>query len=215
MSIVQMEAAGQDALDRASRLLAGIEGGLDKAVRSAVARSVTHLRSSSTKAIRERYAISTANIRANENVKVRYSYQNGVQATVTYAGVKIPLYRYDGVSPKLPGQDTSKSVRAMIDEQWKTIHPSLPAYGHQLNGTAPAHLQDAFVAQMKSGHIGIFERTGDTAGNGREEIREIMGSSVPQMIGSPEVENTLATQTLQKFEERLDHEVNAILNGWR
>ena len=42
-----------------------------------------------------------------------------------------------------------------------------------------------------------------------------MGSSVPQMLGSPEVEEKLAREAMEKFEERLDHETLAILNGWR
>ena len=61
-----------------------------------------------------------------------------------------------------------------------------------------------------SGHVGLFERTG-----GKDEIQEIMGSSVPQMLGSPEVEERLARESMEKFEDRLDHEINAFLNGWR
>ena len=102
MSVIQVEAAGQEALDQATRMLAGIDGGIDKAVKSAMARAVSHLRTNSTKAIRERYAISPANLRAEENVKVRYTYQSGVQAFVTFAGHKIPLYRYDGAAPPHP-----------------------------------------------------------------------------------------------------------------
>lgn len=60
--------------------------------------------SKSAAAIRERYAISTANIRASENVTFRYSYQNGLEAHVTFHGRKIPLYRYDGAPPQIqPG----------------------------------------------------------------------------------------------------------------
>ena len=90
MSVIQVEAVGQEVLDRATRMLAGIDGGIDKAVKGAMARAVSHLRTNSTKAIQERYAISAANLRAEENVKVRYAYQSGVQAFVTFAGHKIP-----------------------------------------------------------------------------------------------------------------------------
>lgn len=215
MSTIRVEAAGADVLDRATRMLAGVEGGLQKAVKSAMSRSVSHLRTSTAQAIRERYAISQANIRADENVKVHYTYQNGVQATVTFSGRKIPLYRYDGAAPKVPTQDTSEWVRVQFGGAWYTVHPSLAASGHQLKGTAPTRFQDAFVAQMKSGHTGIFERTGGAASSGGDEIRELMGSSVPQMLGSPEVEEKLAQEAMGKFEERLDHEILAILNGWR
>lgn len=46
-------------------------------------------------------------------------------------------------------------------------------------------------------------------------IRELMGSSVPQMLGSPEVTEKLTGEAMKKFEERLEHEINAFLYGWR
>jgi len=102
----------------------------------------------------------------------------------------------------------------MIQSKWRRVHPSLAATGHQLKSTAPTRYENAFVAQMKSGHIGIFERTGGITSTGSDEIKEIMGSAVSQMLGNKEVEEKLAEETRQKFEERLDHEVNRILNGW-
>ena len=216
MSTIRVDAVGQEAIDRAKALLSGVESGVEKVLHGAMTRSVSHLRANTAKAIQKRYAISTANIRANENVKVQYSYQNGVQAVVTFYGRKIPLYRYDGTSPKLPTQDTSKWVQAMIDGEAKWVHPSVPVYGHQFTSTAPAYQGDeAFVAQMKSGHIGIFKRTGGSSSTDGEEIKEIMGSSVPQMLGSEKVKEKLSNETMQKFEERLDHEILTIMNGWR
>ncbi len=128
MSVIQVEAAGREALDRAARMLAGIDGGVDRAVKSAMARAVSHLRTNSTKAIREKYAISAANIRANENVTVRYTYQSGVQAVVTFAGRKIPLYRYDGAAPAQPTPDTSRTVAVMIKGEKKWARPCLKCW---------------------------------------------------------------------------------------
>ena len=214
MSVIQVEAAGQEVLDRATRMLAGIDGGIDKAVKSAMARAVSHLRPNSTKAIRERYAISAANLRAEENVKVRYTYQSGVQAFVTFAGHKIPLHRYDGAAPAQPTPNTSEWVKALVAGKWRRVHPGLTASGHQLKSTSPKQFQDAFTARMKSGHVGIFERTGGSTAEGGDAIKELMGSSVPQMLGSPGVAEQLAHESMEKFEERLDHEVLRILNGW-
>lgn len=215
MSTVHVEAAGAETLERAQALLEGIPGGVDKAVRSAMGRAVSHLRTGSARAIRERYDIKAADIRANENVTVRYSYQNGLQAAVTFAGRKIPLYRYGGAAPSRPARDPGTTVRAMVGGSWRMVHPGLPARGHQLRSTSPTVFSHAFVAQMGSGHIGIFERTGGATSGGADAIRELMGSSVPQMLGSPEVQEKLASEAMEKFEQRLDHEILAILNGWR
>lgn len=213
--MIRVEAADQGALDRATKMLAGIDGGLRKAVKSAASRSTQHLRTQSTKAIRERYAISQSNIRSNENIRVKYDYANGVQATVTFGGHKIPLARYSGTTPAAPSYDSSRLLPIRGSQGWAMMHPGVPAKAHQLKGTAPTTFQSGFVAKFSSGHIGIFERTGGATSTGSDEIRELMGSSVPQMLGSEEVQEDLAKDTMDKFEERLDHEVLAILNGWR
>ena len=67
---------------------------------------------------------------------------------------------------------------------------------------------------MKSGHIGIFERTGGVTSSGSNEIKELQGSSVPQMLGGKAVQDELVNKASQKFEERLEHEMMRIMNGW-
>lgn len=203
MSTIRVELLDQGALERAQKLLAGMPDGIEKASKSAMSRAVSHLRSGTVKAIRERYDISASHIRANENVTVRYTYQGGVQAYITFAGGKIPLFRYGGASPGGPTPLKDRWVK--VDGNW--YHPGAPAHGHQLKSTAPARFDHAFVARMKSGHTGIFERDGSG-------LREIMGSSVPAMLGRPEVLEKLGEETAGKFRERLDHEVLRLLNGW-
>ena len=200
MSVIHVQTAGGDSLARAEKMLSGIPGGMEKAVRSAMVRSVSHLRTSSVKAVREHYDIAAADVRANETITVRYSCHDGIQASLTFAGHKLPLHRYGGAAPKYPVPG----------------NPNAPAFGHQLKSTSPERFHNAFVARMPvSGHVGLFERTGGKTSTGKDEIQEIMGSSVPQMLGSPEVEERLARESAETFEDRLDHEINAFLNGWR
>lgn len=218
---IDLTVAGQDTLERAEKLLAGIPGGVDKAIRSAMARSASYLRTQSTKAARERYDIKAANIRDAENARISYSYRGGVQAHVVFAGQRIPLFRFGGASPSTPTKDTSErgpvmfGTYANLQGKWKLLYPSVPAHGHVLKSTAPATFQHAFVARMKStGHVGIYERTGGMTSNDKDEIEELFGPSVPQMLGQEEVADKLTKEAMEKFEERLDHEINAILNGW-
>lgn len=103
---------------------------------------------------------------------------------------------------------------AIVNGQLRAVHPGVAASGHQLTSTSPTIFSKAFVARMQSGHVGIFERTGGKTPTGDAAIREIMGSSVPQMLGNEEVQERLSEKTMDKMEERLQHEVNRILNGW-
>lgn len=207
MSMVQVQVMDQGQLDKLQALLAGIPNGAERAARSAMQRAASHLRTNSAKAIQERYDISAGNIRANENVTVRYSHQNGAQALVTFAGRKIPLFRYGGASPGGPAYDQSKQVPIMVRGQWRMGHPGVAARGHQLKSTSPTLFQHAFVARMGSGHVGIFQRDGDS-------ITEIMGGTVPGMLGKDEVKEKLGEQAAEKYMERYHHDVVRLLNGW-
>ena len=213
MSMIRMEFTGQETVSRAQRLLAGIPNGITTASKSAAQRAASYMKTNSTKAIRERYAIPAADVKANERVTVSYSYANGVQVFIKFAGKKISLSRYNG-SSKASAKDVNSLVRARVSGGWRTVHPSMPASGHQLTSTAPTRFQNAFVARMRSGHVAIFERTGGATGSGSDEIKSLMGTAPPQMLGNEEVTEKLAKATAEKFEERLEHEVLRILNGW-
>ena len=202
---------GGNSVERARKLLVGIPNGVTKAVRSALPRAASALKTESSKAIRERYDISAANIRARENITIKI---HGTEAQVRFSGKKIPLYRYNGTAPKFPARDNSKTIKTIVAGQLRPVHPSVAASAHQLKGTSVKRFDNAFVAQMKSGHIGIFERTGGVTSSGSNEIKELQGSSVPQMLGGKEVQDELVNKASQKFEERLEHEMMRIMNGW-
>ena len=198
----------------AEQRLAEFPGGVEVAMKRAMTRATAHLRTNSTREIRKKYDISRKNIRAEQNIKTSYRYFNGIEAKISFRGNKIPLFRYGGASPSQPTVNPDKTVMAIVNGNLRPVHPGVAAAGHQLVSTSPTTFSRAFVAQMKSGHIGIFERTGRKTPTGDAEIRELMGSSVPQMVGGEEVAESLTNQAMEKFEERLTHEVDAIVNGW-
>ena len=205
---VTVQSVGNHTLEKAQTMLAGYPGAVDKAVRAAMARATSHLRSNAVREIRKRYAISANALRAEQNVTIKYSYSNGVEATVRFAGHKIPLFRYAGTKPSAPTTDKSKLVSALVAGNWKKVHPGVAASAHQLKSTGLTQFDSAFVARMKSGHLGIFERNDDGG------ITELMGSSVPQMLGNTEVAESISKQAMEKFDQRLDHEINRIILGY-
>lgn len=212
--MITIQNFGGEALDHAAKVLAGIEGGVEKAVKAALPRAASSLRGESVRAIQTRYDISAKNIRSAQNISIRYRYGADSEALIRFSGRKIPLYRYNGVTPKSPTVDKSRRVAVNIDGTFRMVHPGVAPSAHQLNGTAPTRFEHAFIARMESGHVGIFSRTGGVTSSGKDQIKELAGSSVPQMLGSESVAQTLADGAARKFEERLDHEVTRILNGW-
>jgi len=211
--VISVQASGQETLEQAQRLLSGIEGGFNKALKNAIGKAAKRLRSSSAKAVRERYAISAANLRAGKNVRISYSYHDGVQAEVVFHGKLIPLYRFDDTSPARPTKDTSTWVPVLGLEGWRFMHPGVPARGHVLKSTSPYPFDHAFVASMSSGHTGIFERTGGSTSNKKDELRELYSPSLPEMLGNEEVAETLTKEAMKDFDQDLDQAVQRILSG--
>lgn len=209
-----IELKGYEAVERAKVLLDGVPGGIDRAVKAAMSRAVQRTRSRSDKAVQEKFDFKPES--GDKTVTVRYTYQNGVQATINFAGYKIPLIRFGGVSPRVPTQDIAAGRKpVMVKGAWTMQYQGVAARGHQFRDTSPTQFMDAFTAQMKSGHIGIFERTGGSTSEGSDAIRQLMGDSYAQMVGKQEVTERLSDEAGRTFEAELDKAVYRILTGWR
>jgi len=193
--------------------LQGIRDGVSKAINSAIHRAAQTVRTESSSEIRQRYDISNQALRTEGNIRISYTYGHGVEASIRWLGNLIPLYRFNGTKPE---NDTRYGyfVPVMIEGEWRMAHPSKASKAHQLKGTGTTQFNNAVTLKMKSGHIGIFERTGAVTSSGSDEIHELMGSSVAQMVGSEEVKAGLTVKALEKFDERFEHEVIRLMNGW-
>lgn len=65
----------------------------------------------------------------------------------------------------------------------------------------------AFVATMKSGHIGIFERQrGVKTSSGREKLNELFGPSIPQFAGRKHISDTVQKMAQKRFETRFNQQ---------
>lgn len=216
---ITLDDSFRESIEKADRMLAGMPGGFEKALRSAISRTASHTRTQISRRVRERYAISAGNLRTEQNVTLRTrTVSGGAEAVMRVVGTKLPLYRFEGASPK-SRTDQAKLVPVLIGDQrlrnWRMVHPSITAKGRVLKGSGPKTLTDSFTATFRSGHTGIFERTGGMTAGYKDEIKEKMGLSIPQMVGNQEVLDKLGQDASETFDKRIDHEIEAILNGWR
>jgi hypothetical protein len=71
-------------------------------------------------------------------------------------------------------------------------------------------IKTGFAAQMKSGHLGAFTRTGGTTKTGNAEIRELTGPASPQMLSG-------AFKRMKGLQEyllkTLQHEIEWFMKG--
>lgn len=208
MSLMEITPASTLTLEKAEVMLRGVGGGTNKAVKSAMQRAVSKLKTGTSKAVMERYAVSASV--AKSSPAIRYTIGDGVSVEILWKGGRIYLSRFKGSSTS-PAWDTSRRVPVMKNDKEVWVHPGLEAKAHVLTTTSAETLTNTFVAHFKSGHSGIFERTGGQTGSGAEKITEKMGLSVPQMVKNEEVYDSISEETMQTLEERLNHEILRLL----
>ena len=179
----------EDSLDKATRLLAGINGGVYKAVGSALSRAAATGKTAAKQPVTKEYTISQSEFLArtrNINHFVRES-SGGISVVFGFRGNVIPLMKFN----------TRVNGSGQIVTQVKR------------SGSAETLIR-AFSAQM-GGHKGIYERVGVK----RFPVEELYGPATPQMMYSnEEVTDEIERKVADTYEKRIDHEILRILNGW-
>ena len=179
----------EDSLDKATRLLAGINGGVYKAVGSALSRAAATGKTAAKQPVTKEYTISQSEFLArtrNINHLVRES-SGGISVVFCFRGNVIPLMKFN----------TRVNGSGQIVTQVKR------------SGSAET-LNRAFSAQM-GGHRGVYERIGPS----RFPVKELYGPATPQMMYSnEEVTDEIERKVADTYEKRIDHEILRLLNGW-
>jgi hypothetical protein len=189
MSTVYFDELGQDKLSHATKVLAGISGGIYRAVGSAVKRAAQHGKTVGMKIVSEEYAIGQNELkRHTRNINTVIKDGTGsIEVTFGYRGNVIPLMRFD----TRIGKDGRVETRALRSE-------------------TKEFLDNAFKAKM-GGHIGIYDRIGPD----RFPVKELFGPSAVQAFYAREETVDKMNEEIRKtFDSRIDHEITRILNGW-
>lgn len=80
------------------------------------------------------------------------------------------------------------------------------------NLTGNSERSKAFVARMKSGHIGIFERMkGTKTKGGKEKLAELYGISIPSMIKSRDVAFEIQQKGQTFLETQVQKEIRRVM----
>ena len=179
----------EEGLSHVQKVLAGIDGGWQKAVGSALSRAAASGKTAAKGAVAEEYVISQSDFLAatrNMNHFTRTG-DGGVEVVFGFAGNVIPLTRFD----TRVGSDGSVATRVKRNSTQQT-------------------LEHAFRAQMGA-HTGVYERIGLD----RFPVRELFGPATPQMMYSNEdVMDAVEEKMTETYEKRIDHEIMRVLNGY-
>jgi hypothetical protein len=178
-----------ETIERTQTLLAGIPKGAERAFSNAINRGLSHTKTQAFKQVKTVYAVKQSALNEATTTRVQKASTGNIAGYVSFSGVKIPLYKFQ-VTPKEPRK--GQKVRAGV-----------------MKGGG-ATFDSAFIAKMKSGHIGVFERVTSK----RLPIEEKMGLSAAQMVQNEDIIDKLTKEAQEIVDERLKHEIDRILNGY-
>ncbi|WP_303002287.1 phage tail protein [Dialister invisus] len=178
-----------EAVERVEAILEGVPNGAERALSNAINRGISRVKTGAIRRVKEIYTVQSGAFNEATRIRVNKASTGNLAGFVSFAGYKIPLYKFK-VTPTAPG--VKKQVRAAVMK----------------GGGTP--FEDAFIAQMRSGDIGVFERETRK----RFPIEEKMGLSAAQMVGNEKVIETLEEEAQQLVNQRLEHEINRLLSGY-
>lgn len=197
-------------LEKAQRMLAEVPHGSERAVANAINKSARTAVTGVIKGLRKNYTVNSKHIRKS-GFNIKRANAGNLAAIITIKGRVLGLSNFK-MTPKEPARQVPFA---------------------QVKKGGGGSFPGAFVAKMKNGHIGIFERqqegtrgkikkymqnrtpktkkrgTGKT--KGRAGIREFYGPSASYMAKNPEIHADMTLDVKNSFETELSRQIGNIL----
>ena len=178
-----------ETVEKVNAILSGVPKVAQKALSNAINRGLSKVKTGAFKYARKVYTVQSGALNAATKMSVKTTSAGDLAGYVSFSGAKIPLYKFK-VTPTVPKQRTLVKASVMKG-----------------SGTAFEH---AFIADMQSGHTGVFERETSK----RFPIEELMGLSAAQMIGNDKVIKDVEKDAQETVNKRIEHEIDRLLNGY-
>lgn len=171
-----------------TNVLKDVKNGLPRAIQGAINTSLTESRRDLYNAIKEEYNLQKTASRKKEALDIKRASPTQLFGRLFYKGRNIPLINFR-VAP-------SKSVRR---------NPRNTRVISEIHRGQPQTWKSAFVAQMRSGYVGVYVRRGKA----QYPITEKYSTSIPQMINyvlnnNPQLANKLQRNAEVKLNEQVD-----------
>lgn len=196
-----------EGVERAEKLLHGIDGAKDQAVRRAFNRGTKKARTEAKREATKRYAITQGNIMKYSKVTLTPS--DGSTAKIEFSGQKIPLYRFT-TRPKNRTYTGEKIVLMFRDGQTHAVFKNKPVSAMDAKATGFREEKNSFIATMQTGHTGLFKRLGQD----RYPIKEEWGFALADMLDYEPARESIMEKTAEEVNKQLEHEIGRILGRY-
>lgn len=195
-------------LERAQKLLSGVKNGIERATSSAVNRSITTIKKDLKKEVIKNYVITSSEVEKTLSVKkANFKKPFGF---INSKSERLSLYKFF----------SSKKSDGTIFVKVKKKNGRKKVQGKE------NLLGKPFIARLKTGHTGIFQRSEKTSlkkiisKSGKEKekevpiIKDLKTVSIPQMLGTDSVQDYVNEKAPEILEKNLDKEIDRILKGY-
>lgn len=182
--IQQTISVNQRTIKDVQKRLKGIENKAPNAISSALNRTISNLATSVNKEVRADYQVKSTDIK--KTLVKKTANPNSLSASLRSKGRVLGLDHFK-VSPKTVQPKRKKPIKVAVKK------------------SGLKSLDGAFVANANGPKV--FVRTSKN----RLPIKKLFGPSIPQMFKSRNVQEKVNTQATAKFKERLNHEINRLV----
>jgi hypothetical protein len=166
------------------------ESEINKAINRAAKRAADTAKAESVRQLTSEYTLPASEIRGT--IATRNIGGGKVGAIMDISSSPFALPKFKGVTPK------------------EVMPPAKGPVQAQVKKGGGATLKQAFIAKMKSGHVGVYERQGEKP----FPIEQHFGPSTPGMFKANESVNNAVMQLAgETFDKRVQHELERLLNG--
>lgn len=162
--------------------------GTQKSTAKAINKALSKIKKAAVDRVNEDYLVTKPNI--NKTIKVDKAGMT-LSAFIRSKGRPIALTKFR-VTPKRPPKRKGRTVIAQV----------------MRSGDGGA-IPNAFIARMRSGHIGAMYRKGAD----RYPIGQFHGPSVPSMLGSAKISAFVGDKAEQELQKQMELTLDALIGG--
>ena len=162
----------------------------------ALKRSLDQTKNEIGRIVPKEYAIKSKEVKESFNGGVNYPTKENLEASLTSTGKRLSFAHF----PFTPKTAERKGKRAVVKV---TIKKSRPKVASKVGFTASTGAKSEDKVQFN-----VFRRLGKE----RFPISPIRTLSIPQMITAEGMEEKIQSFALEKFEQRLEHEMNRAMD---
>lgn len=187
-------------LAKAEAALSHIPGATQKAAAAAINRAAQSAMTAAARSARENYYVKHGDVL--KTMKLYKATPTDLAAMVVSRGYALPLTKFR-ISPNKP--NPAKAAKA----RWRKGKSSALVARVRRGEGGP--IPGAFVARVKSGHVGVFRRTSKA----KYPVEHLYGPAIPQLLSSRTVSEAVEQRASEQLDARLSHEIERLLEGYR